>query len=272
LFYTTAPSSKSCRDGYDVVVSKKFKGRPCVYCSTSASDTVDHVFAQEFFLPEHQQDLPKVPACGLCNNKKSWLEHYLISVLPFGGRDAEAAAALRSRAPRRLAKNRKLQRQLASTVEPTWVREGGGLFQPTFTIVFDGLKLEEYLRYVARGLAWHHWKTYLCPEDDVKVMFLPEAPELQRWFRNMDVARRISNSLGSDAVQYEGVQATESVQQMVWVVSMYGGVQLSMDGREVNLGATLGRWWIMTGPPEIAARWEAFRLAHERIRGSISSL
>jgi hypothetical protein len=145
------------------LMGKKLKGKLCAYCSKASSTTEDHIFAREFFLPEDRDNLPKAPACKECNDEKARLEHYLISVLPFGGRHAQALANLQGGVPRRLAKNRKLRSELANTMEPVWLREGAGLFQPTRMISFDGRRLEELLKYIARGLAWFHWRTYIGP-------------------------------------------------------------------------------------------------------------
>lgn len=66
-------------------MSKKYKGKLCAYCGRADADTADHVFAKEFFLPPHRDNLPKVPTCSRCNGHKSKLEHYAVAVLPFGG-------------------------------------------------------------------------------------------------------------------------------------------------------------------------------------------
>ena len=40
------------------------------------------------------------------------------------------------------------------------------------TIDFDSKKLEEVLKPVARGLTWHHWKTYIGPVYYASVLFI----------------------------------------------------------------------------------------------------
>ena len=96
-------------------MSKKFKGKTCVYCAVpGASETGDHVFAREFFLPDQRAELPKVPACGPCNSAKSELEHYLTAVLPFASNHPHSSHLLRERVPERLANNRRLHRALAA--------------------------------------------------------------------------------------------------------------------------------------------------------------
>ena len=77
-------------------MGKKHKGKPCAYCFERLSETADHVFARNFFLPSARANLPQVPACSLCNAQKSALEHYLTSVLPFGGRHKAALPNLKT--------------------------------------------------------------------------------------------------------------------------------------------------------------------------------
>ena len=74
---------------------KGLTGQPCAYCRTGPSTAQgDHVFPRTFFLESKRGDLPKVPACKQCNDEKSRLEHYLATVLPFGGRHADASVNL----------------------------------------------------------------------------------------------------------------------------------------------------------------------------------
>ena len=96
------------------MASKKFKGRTCVCCATAQSTTGDHVIAREFFPEEHRANLPKVPACRLCNQARATPEHYLTAVLPFGGRTASAPQQLTVDVPPRLARNFGLSRDLAT--------------------------------------------------------------------------------------------------------------------------------------------------------------
>ena len=99
-------------------MSKRYKNQTCTYCVTpNSSEDGDHVVSREFFLPEHRANLPKVPACKECNNRKSRLEHYLTAVMPFGARHSDAGATLEKLVPRRLAKNAKLSRELARNWE-----------------------------------------------------------------------------------------------------------------------------------------------------------
>ena len=42
------------------------------------------------------------------------------------------------------------------SMKPAWLREDNGLYQQTSIVDFDSTKLEGFLKYVGRGLAWHH--------------------------------------------------------------------------------------------------------------------
>jgi len=239
-----------------VPVSKKLKGKLCVYCAIATATTDDHVFAREFFMLKDRHKLPKAPACGKCNGAKSKLEHYLTAVLPFAGRHEQAADNMMQNVTRRLPKNRKLSKDIVSTMQPAWIREGSGLFLPTMTINFDSVKLEELLKLVARGLTWHHWKTYVGPEYYASVMFMPDMVTLdfQDRVRSWNSGNRVVENLGRGTVQYEGVQAADPAELTVWGISMYGGVAISGGkSRDGGLIQSSSRWWVITAPPEVAA-------------------
>ena len=234
---------------------RDFKGKRCAYCSNAMATSEDHVFARQFFLERDREDLPKAPACHDCNGKKSRLETYLAAVLPFAGRHAQAAENLTTGVPRRLGKNQKVSRELFGSMKPAWLREDGGIYQQTSVVDFDGDKLIDLLRYVGRGLAWHHWKVYLRPQDEVSVMFVKDVGTMlfQSLLAKMRPQCLVDENLGHGTVLYRGLQAPDPPELTVWTISMYGGVVLSNDlqrtGRDVE-SCTV--WWIFTGPPELS--------------------
>ena len=59
----------------------------------------DHVFARQLFPVSERDNLPKVPCCDQCNNDKSRLEHYLVTVLPFGAQHADSLSNLKTMVP-----------------------------------------------------------------------------------------------------------------------------------------------------------------------------
>lgn len=229
-------------------MSKKYKGKLCVYCCSAQATSADHVFAREFFLISHRSNLPQVPACDHCNCKKASLEHYLTAVLPFGGKHAAALETLRDLVPKRLEKNKRLKRELAGGMSSGWLKENG-LFLPGGTVPLDWSKLEALCELIARGLLWFHWRTLLRPEDVVEVHAPTELGE--QFFTtvlSLRAANRVRIDLAGGTVSYEGIQASEPLQLSAWRISLYGG--LTMGGREFprQRSNSVG---IITGPSSI---------------------
>lgn len=138
--------------------SKRFRNKTCVYCGRDGvSDTADHVIAREFFRDHERANLPKVPACAVCNNAKSHLEHYVLSVLPMGGIHPDAVATIADRVGPRLAKNEALRRALFAGQRDRLVLGPDGVWREGMSIPFEGKKLAALAGFIALGLAWHHW-------------------------------------------------------------------------------------------------------------------
>ena len=133
--------------------SKKYKNKTCVYCAKEqAASTGDHIFAREFFLENKRDNLPQVPACVACNNRKSELEHYLTSVLPFGGQHSDAINNLSSMVPKRLCKNKSLHDKLGSGMKKGWFETQSGILVKSTSIPIDFTKIEMLIDYIVRGL------------------------------------------------------------------------------------------------------------------------
>lgn len=217
-------------------MSKKYKGKPCVYCAQKDSDAGDHVFAREFFLLEDRHNLPKVPCCRACNKAKSDLEHYVLSVLPLGGAHPQATSNILANLPRRLVKNERLHREISKTAQQAWLRNASGIYAPTLSVHFDGAKLEELLKYVARGLTWHHWGKYIGSDFYFRVLFPPEmlSNYLQSQMHTLASESVVRNDLGRGTIQYEGAQAGEAPDLMFWAIALYGGVMLANSGGDIE--------------------------------------
>ncbi len=192
-----------------------FQNQPCAYCRSGLSTaTGDHVFARNFFSEAKRGNLPKVPACVPCNHKKSTLEHYLASVLPFGGHHADAHEAL-SRVGGRLARNVRLHRELTEGAQ-------GGV------IPFRGEAMTNVMSFVVRGLLCYHWNVRLGDEHGVRVIHPTRAAEeaFELYIRG-NPRRRVDENLGNGTVRYVGLQIADYDQLSLWKIWMYGGVQLS---------------------------------------------
>lgn len=212
--------------------SKKYKNKTCVYCAMEqASSTGDHIFAREFFLENKRGSLPQVPACKACNNKKSGLEHYLTSVLPFGGQHSDSMENLSSMVPKRLRKNKALHEKLCSGMRRDWFETESGIIAKTTSIPIDFDKIEMLIDYIVRGLCWENMHVQLLKKDMLKVKAATKAED--EFFRNnifnLKVKYRVEKNLGDGTVSYEGIQDIDDPKLTVWRIKLYGGIQLGGD-------------------------------------------
>lgn len=218
-------------------MSKKYKNKTCAYCNDNLSITGDHVFAREFFLIEHRgKDLPRVPSCDSCNNKKSRLEHYLTSILPFGGKHCTAKKNLKTMVPKRLSKNRKLHRKLASNRDWVWVLQESELYTRHTCFKFDGEKLLQLFEYIGKGLYWHHIKSPLSGDTDVKAKALTkyDIDYFKKHFFTSDRFNYYAGNCGDGTFKYKGMNDPLNPDLSCWVISIYGGIQMYENTKESN--------------------------------------
>jgi hypothetical protein len=206
-------------------MSKKFKGKLCVYCAERRSTSEDHVFAREFILPDDRKNLPKVPACKECNGSKSELEHYLAALFPFGGRHETATVNLETMVPKRLKKNLKLYRFLKKGLKTIRVDENG-LVVPTMTLPIDYLRVKSWFALITRGLLWFHWGVYLNQCHSVEVISLTLRGEefFEKNFLSLRPRARVAGNLGNGTFTYEGAQGVDNPEISVWRFSAFGGM------------------------------------------------
>jgi hypothetical protein len=227
------------------MASKKFKGVTCVYCVGKPASTIDHVFARQFFLEEHRANLPKVPACNVCNGRKSALEHYLTTILPFGGRHRHAERTLAEMVPKRLEKNLKLHRSLGRAMKRMWVNYNGVNIQVS-AVPVDSERVLKLFDYIVRGLMWVHWRQYLTATDLVRVC--ASSPALERRFNAMSMlkgVRGVAEEVGAGTVRYEGYQFLDTPTATVWRLSLYGGLTFTDPARGETSSSSIGA---LTGP------------------------
>ncbi len=206
-------------------MSKRFKGKTCVYCGLkNGSATGDHVFAREFLPVEHRANLPKVPACVRCNADKAKLEHYLLTLLPFGGNHLESTDLLTASVPKRLAKNVKLHRHLAEGRGQVLVKHGR-ILMPSITLPFDGRKLSELFEFITRGMVAHAFGEQIPQDYSVGAGILTEhGEEITRPLLAMNARDRTIATLAEGLIEYEGAQAFDNPALTVWRYRLYGGV------------------------------------------------
>ena len=229
-------------------MSKRFKGKPCVYCGSDGG-TADHIFAREFFPTNLRANLPKVSACRPCNVSKSELEHYLLTLLPFGGRLPISNSLMSAAVPGRLAKNRRLHAELATGQSSIEVKESGGV-RRAMALPFDNAKLVALFRSIARGLAAYHWNAAIPQNYYVGAGLVTEAGEaVLRPLFLLNARQAVQESLGKGLILYEGVQGVDNPSLTIWRFQIYGGVVLGGDPDAPDI--TASDIWAITSPRPI---------------------
>lgn len=222
-------------------MSKKYRGKHCVYCVGGLSTrSGDHIFARKFFLDERRDDLPKAPCCKPCNDKKSALEHYLTTVLPFGASHADALENLTQQVPPRLRKNLKLYKHLYLHQEDVFIKDNSGLLIPHSTIPIDVTKLEELFVLITKALANHHFQI----KEHERVFFKPtlDVPNINGYF-NGNAKSKIEKNIGSGTIVYRAIQAADNDKISAWEYTVYGGLQMT--------GCQSKKIVVFTGPEKI---------------------
>lgn len=209
------------------------------------------MFAREFFLPQHRSDLPKVPACSACNNRKASLEHYALTVLPLGGRHTHAMANAQNMLPKRLERNARLLRHIRSGIRPVIMQRDSGLLVRANVLPIDGDQIEELFSFIGRGLLWHHFGVLLAEDDEAiaKTLTAPNAEYFERELFARAGQHLLTCALGEDTVVYEGFQTPDCLQGSAWMIRMYGGLVFAASGpAKDSVASTIG---VLTGPVKL---------------------
>jgi hypothetical protein len=173
------------------------------------------------------------------------LEHYLATLLPFGGRHQHARRILAEMVPPRLAKNQKLHGILRTDMRSGWSNENGVLVR-TSGVPVSPDRLLQLFDFIVRGLLWYHWQVRLQPSDRVNVYALASAGvEYFNGIFARNAARRVTANLGEGTFMYEGAQGVDIPEVSAWRIAGYGGMQFSDPDR---LGETCSVFGALTGP------------------------
>jgi len=216
-------------------MSKKYKGKLCVYCQERPSIRQgDHVFARKFFLEAARNNPIKVPACDACNNEKSKIEHYLVSLLPFGGMHNDAKEYLSKLVPPRIEKNQKLKKELSAGMKYIWHNDENGMQTRSLTVPFVGEHYTELFKYIAKALAWYHWGTFITKDSFVYSTTLTKtgSEAFNKYFFALRSKNRVENIIGNRTVVYTGVQAVDNDQLTIWEFEVFNGLVLSNSADE----------------------------------------
>ena len=225
-------------------LSKKsaYRTHQCVYCALRPATVVEHIFAKKFFVLERRADLPTAPACEECNTKKSKLEMYLMSVMPFGCENIDGPDALAAAEPR-LAKNPRLHRELIDGHSVRLGFRNGKIAPVMMTVPIEPDKVLQFFEYAAKGLMFWHWKASLQLKHKCKAHFLSGEGELRlNKLLSLKRTTRVNVNLGEGTYAYEGVQSQDAPELTVWKFQMMGSASL-----EVRPGLELRYVGVLTG-------------------------
>jgi hypothetical protein len=202
-------------------LKREFKGRICIYCNKAPAESSDHVVGRKFFLRERRDNLPQAPACNRCNNRKSKLENYLMIVLPFGAKHADAAANLLKLVQPRL--ENKANAKLLRKLQKAFAQSGGT------SIPFDHEPLEELFAMIAKALAWQHFGVLLGEgHSAIASLFTNEGEKLVE--EMLSYGRTlVSGDLGEGTFTFEGAQSGTYPELTMWRFRIYGGVDFGGD-------------------------------------------
>jgi hypothetical protein len=228
-------------------MSKKYKGKLCVYCATRESTCPDHVIAREFFPANQRANIPKVPSCDECNNTKSKLEHYATTVLLFGSRHVEAIDMLKKTAPKRLDKNLKLKRELQNKMERIWIKSTSDLILPTMIVPIKRNELIQLFSMIVRGLYWHNWKMVFPADYIVEILTINLQGLIE--FRNnlplKDSLNFVQDNFGNGVFHYCCIRADDDPGISAWEMFFYNGIMIAGQKNQLIFFCSL------TGPKEI---------------------
>ncbi len=215
-------------------MSKKWKRKTCVYCGAEGkSDTKDHILARQFVLERHRGYLPAVPACTECNNRKSALESELVSLLPFGGRHADASEQLEFLVGGRLERNERLRSKLSAALTNELITDLEGRTVER-TMVIYGPCLDRWVEFLTLGLIAHHFQQTVAGKVVITPSLLSMAGEIAYAPIFRAKGHRVPpTSIGGGALYYQGTMSLEQPLASVWRMAFFGGIHIG--GEEPHL-------------------------------------
>jgi hypothetical protein len=182
---------------------------------------------------ESRLNLPKVPSCRNCNNKKSALEHYVAAALLAGSRLPDGNRYRQEKVSRRLSKNVKLQKELGVWDPPVWMKVNGVVRQ-MHVLKLDATKICRLMEFITKGLYRFHFGKVLSSSFQPRVnMFAPEnEAALRAWIQPFFPAdsRVVSGNIGEGSFIYVGRQSSIHEGLTLWQMTWHNGIALYGEG------------------------------------------
>ncbi len=232
-------------------VAKTFTGRACAYCGSTAKPTIaEHVVARKFFAIRDRDRLPKVAGCEDCNSKKSELEGYALTVLPFGSRLDTAGSYFEEHIPGRLKGNRHIHREINRTAEHVWEISDGGVALPTMAFGVDTDRLKQLFNYIITGLYAYEFKVVLPPRWFADTQIIDDDGELNL---GLSVGKflgpapvMVRRNLGQGTFTYRVDRSCIMTYFSIWQFYLFGGLALSGDPN--HPGKSFSKFTCVTRP------------------------
>lgn len=230
------------------MASKRFRGESCAYCAKGISTpTGDHVLPRSLVPPDLRANLPKVPCCERCNNRKSRIEHYITTVLPFGGRHPRAPETLEA-VQTRLARNRPLAHELATSMR-RHVAEDGSVVQ---SLLIRTEMIEAFADDLVRGLSFHHWGDRLTDRGEYfSALLHPEADKILLRQVGALNGQTVEGDLADGHFRYSAKRAPSDPIFALWRIEFLGGAQFAGDGAAIATA-----FWAIAGNPAMVAKFK----------------
>lgn len=146
----------------------------CVYCGEALATTRDHVVSKGLYVAPYPDNLLTVPACRLCNQRKSASEDSLRDFLSLDLLSApapEARSLFKSTVARSVVRNRsKVARELVQHGRRIPIYSPGGLFAGfVFAVDLPGDPVSTTLEFMVRGLYFALCGACLDPTARVEI-------------------------------------------------------------------------------------------------------
>ncbi len=199
----------------------------CPYCGRrGATEVREHVISRQFFLERDRGNLPIVPSCAPCNNRKSKLENYVLFVAPLVGRQEGFLEYYEANGWRRLNGNKKRSRELLAGVRRVYERKNGILLE-TRSVPVDFEKVREILHYIMRGLYFFHFKQVVSSGTIVRsgvFTYVDACIHIAQMSDKLgpDV-ECVGNNFGQGVFAYELIRSRLVSELTFWRMGLFGG-------------------------------------------------
>ena len=192
----------------------------CAICGTRPATTRDHIPPKGIFPKPRPDDLITVPACATCNNSTSSLdETFKVFVGIATGHGPDGEKMFREQTSRTLNHNRRLKRNIASTMQDVLVKTPQGIVlgkRPA--VLLDSKSHDSIVEKTIRGLHFHHCGTILADQADISVNW---HYHLTEEMYSMS-AKWLTGNIGDGKLIYKYIITPEEPIASVWIFQFFG--------------------------------------------------